>query len=82
MAGNVWEWCADRWSFDWHHNAAPLTRLRPTGPPTGDSRVLRGGSCLCHASYCNRYRVSARNHNTPDSSTANTGFRCAATIEA
>jgi formylglycine-generating enzyme len=40
--------------------------------------VMRGGSYLCHDSYCNRYRVAARSSNTPDSATANTGFRCAA----
>ena len=38
---------------------------------------MRGGSYLCHDSYCNRYRVAARSQNTPDSSTGNTGFRCA-----
>jgi formylglycine-generating enzyme required for sulfatase activity len=38
--------------------------------------VIRGGSYLCHASYCNRYRLSARSHNTPDSSTGHMGFRC------
>jgi formylglycine-generating enzyme required for sulfatase activity len=37
--------------------------------------VLRGGSYLCHDSYCNRYRVAARSANTPDSSMGNTGFR-------
>jgi sulfatase modifying factor 1 len=42
------------------------------------SRVQRGGSYLCHDSYCNRYRVSARTSNTPDSSTGHSGFRCAA----
>ncbi|WP_425547774.1 formylglycine-generating enzyme family protein [Actinocorallia longicatena] len=42
------------------------------------SRPMRGGSYLCHDSYCNRYRVAARTANTPDSSTGNTGFRCAA----
>ncbi len=41
------------------------------------SRVIRGGSYLCHASYCNRYRVSARTSSTPDSSTGHQGFRCA-----
>jgi formylglycine-generating enzyme required for sulfatase activity len=41
-------------------------------------RTTRGGSYLCHASYCRRYRVSARNALTPDSSTGNIGFRCAA----
>jgi formylglycine-generating enzyme required for sulfatase activity len=40
-------------------------------------RAIRGGSYLCHASYCNRYRVAARSHNTPDSSTGHGGFRCA-----
>ncbi|HEX8463744.1 MAG TPA: formylglycine-generating enzyme family protein [Abditibacterium sp.] len=39
-------------------------------------RSTRGGSFLCHASYCNRYRVAARNGNTPDSTTSHTGFRC------
>jgi formylglycine-generating enzyme required for sulfatase activity len=41
------------------------------------SRVMRGGSYLCHASYCNRYRVAARTSNSPDSTGGNTGFRCA-----
>jgi sulfatase modifying factor 1 len=39
--------------------------------------VTRGGSYLCHDSYCNRYRVAARSSNTMDTSTGNTGFRCA-----
>lgn len=43
----------------------------------GRSKVIRGGSYLCHASYCNRYRVAARSSNTVDSSTGHTGFRCA-----
>ncbi|WP_435838588.1 formylglycine-generating enzyme family protein [Streptomyces achromogenes] len=47
---------------------------------TGE-RVIRGGSYLCHASYCNRYRVAARSHNTPDSSTGHGGFRCARDTE-
>ena len=48
------------------------------GPPDGSARVMRGGSYLCHPSYCYRYRVAARSSNTPDSSTGNLGFRCAA----
>lgn len=41
-------------------------------------RVMKGGSYLCHASYCNRYRVAARTHSSPDSSTGHVGFRLAA----
>ena len=40
-------------------------------------RVMRGGSYLCHDSYCNRYRVAARSSNTAESSSGNIGFRCA-----
>ncbi|MGW1888021.1 formylglycine-generating enzyme family protein [Streptomyces sp. NPDC001970] len=39
------------------------------------ARVLKGGSHMCHESYCLRYRTSARMGNTPDSSSGNTGFR-------
>lgn len=74
MSGNAWEWCADWFSVDWHATASPD---RPKGPPHGVQRVIRGGSYLCHASYCHRYRVSARSANHPDSSTGHTGFRCA-----
>ena len=75
-SGNVWEWCADRWSVDHHAVDSPPTRVDPRGPDKGVERVVRGGSYLCHASYCNRYRVAARTHNTPDSTTGHTGFRC------
>lgn len=77
MSGNVWEWCQDRFSRDWHVDARPATRINPQGPPEGDARVMRGGSYLCHASYCNRYRVSARTSNTPDAASGHLGFRCA-----
>lgn len=40
-------------------------------------RVLKGGSYLCHASYCRRYRPAARSRASLDSSMGNTGFRCA-----
>jgi formylglycine-generating enzyme len=46
-----------------------------------DARVSKGGSFLCHESYCRRYRVAARQGSGPDSSTANTGFRVAADLD-
>jgi formylglycine-generating enzyme required for sulfatase activity len=74
MSGNTWEWCHDWFSPSFHVNGP---RDSPQGPPNGTNKLIKGGSFLCHASYCNRYRVAARTANTPDSTSSHCGFRCA-----
>jgi len=78
ITGNTWEWCADWFHPSWHVTA---TRVNPVGPSAGSAKLMKGGSYLCHRSYCNRYRVAARTSNTPDSSTTNIGFRCVRDIK-
>lgn len=77
MTGNVWEWVHDWFSPSFH---ASDSRVNPQGPAFGERRVMKGGSYLCHFSYCNRYRCSARTSNTPDTSSGHLGFRCVADI--
>jgi sulfatase modifying factor 1 len=74
VTGNCWEWCSDWFEST---NTSPGSKHNPSGALLGTARVMKGGSFLCHKSYCNRYRTAARSSNTPDSSSSNIGFRCA-----
>ena len=88
MIGNVWEWTADSFVTDRFDGGATATGtvaragaviVDPRRPTAGgaDGVTLKGGSYLCHASYCRRYRPAARMRSTADSSAGNIGFRCA-----
>ena len=72
MAGNVWDWTADLFRLKSLSKAGKAHAAAMRG-----YRVIKGGSFLCHASYCTRYRIAARTGNSPESTTSHMGFRIA-----
>ncbi|WP_248297996.1 formylglycine-generating enzyme family protein [Pelagibacterium lentulum] len=74
MAGNVWEWTRDAFRV---RSVAKHAKARNSQALQNNEKVLKGGSFLCHISYCYRYRIAARMGMSPDSAGSNTGFRVA-----
>lgn len=77
MIGNVWEWCLNPQGIDladFQKNPS-IYYEKHYGQFDNRSYGIRGGSFLCHESYCKRYRIAARNGNTGDSASNNMGFR-------
>ena len=67
MVGNVWEWTADAFVPGYRHIRARIA----------EPVLMKGGSYLCHESYCRRYRPAARMGSSAESSAGNVGFRVA-----
>lgn len=76
MAGNVYQWCQDWYAYN-YYDASVLEPDRPTGPPQGVYRVLRGG---CWKSLKDDMRCSHRHRNNPGAVNGTYGFRCAADV--
>ena len=85
MSGNVWEWCTDLFNENYYQEASKMALCEnPTGArssfdsrePYATKRVNKGGSFLCHVSYCENYRPSAREGTTEDTGMSHLGFRC------
>lgn len=77
MIGNVWEWTSDLWPAPPGSSGKKLSCCSGGlgDPPL--QRVLKGGSHLCAANYCQRYRPAARHPQPQDETTSHIGFRCA-----
>ena len=90
MTGNVWEITADLFNVNYYNEidiSKPL--LNPKGAnksyspsnPYQAEHVMKGGSFLCHDSYCASYRISAKMGVTVDSGSDHMGFRTVATTK-
>ena len=90
MSGNVWEMTSDYFNIDYYKSInQDVELINPKGAkthfnpqnPYQKERIIKGGSFLCHASYCASFRISAKMGMSSDSSSDHTGFRTVATID-
>jgi len=79
MIGNVWELTRDRYAgpHQPHGNGDPVPSMQAGGGKarSGERLVIKGGSFLCAANYCVRYRATARHPHEADMATSHVGFR-------
>ncbi len=89
MLGNVWELTNDWFNVDAYRQldtSKPLINPKGAdhtytpGNPYAKEHVIKGGSFLCHASYCASFRISARMGTSWDSGSDHSGFRTVATV--
>ena len=73
-SGNVWEWCADPFRV---RSLSSAGKARDRQAVSDKEYTLKGGSYLCHRTYCYRYRIAARTGRPSDTSAGHTGFRVA-----
>jgi formylglycine-generating enzyme required for sulfatase activity len=78
MAGNVWEWVSDLYSSTFYSSLSFFTN--PTGPTTGTSKVLRGGTIVNYDEPSSYMRTANRNDIYPSYRSSTIGFRCAAPV--
>ncbi len=74
MCGNTWEWVSDNFRIQ---SVSKSAVLRNNNAKLEKQKILKGGSFLCHKSYCWRFRIAARQGKPKDSTASHIGFRIA-----